>query len=143
MSMPQVSYLLGKTKRLVPCTILLMVLSSCGLVTGRETAAWLPDPEFSAQNSSLIVFVTDPLCQDKLQAEDVKLTITESEASVTITASVPNHSRGACKASGKSVPVQVELKDPIGDRILLDGGRNPPAPPVNDFGAVDMPILTD
>lgn len=118
---------------------LALICTGCGT----ESARWLPDPNLDRSDDSFVIYVTDPNCQSKLETHDVRIELDETSESITVTAHVPDNSGGACNASSRAVPVVVELLTPIDGRDLLDGSRNPPARPVNDFTAArGMPIPT-
>lgn len=111
-----------------------------GAACGTESARWLPDPNLDRNEDVLVIYVTDPHCPSKLEADDVRVELVEDDESVTVTARVPGHSGGACSASNPSARVVVDLLAPIGSRDLLDGSRNPPARPVKDFNHGALPI---
>lgn len=118
------------------CLVFLCV--SCGT----ESARWLPDPNLDRDEDVLVIYVTDPHCPSKLEADDVRIELEEGVESITVTAHVPDNSGGACSASNPSARVEVDLLDPIGDRTLLDGSRSPAARPVRDFNHGGLPIAT-
>ena len=114
-----------------------LVCSSCGSLEAR----WLPAVNYERDVNELVIYVTDPNCKDSLQPEDVHVEVTESPESVQITATIRD--RPACPEIRGPARVVVELDAPVGNRELLDGSRNPPAPPVEDYYTGGTPIASE
>ncbi|MCP4966114.1 MAG: hypothetical protein GY926_12880 [bacterium] len=117
-----------------------LALAGCGLSDDPVSAGWLPDPELDRDSNSLTVWVTHPSCPAALDSDGVNVEVVESVSSVVLLAQVALLETTACKGPNEAVPVHVELAQPLGPRDLLDGRRQPPQPPVDDFNAGAMPI---
>ena len=53
--------------------------------------------------------------------------------SLTLTIGVRTSPGFAACPSNPPTPATVILPEPVGERVLLDGGRHPPAPPTPDY----------
>ena len=67
-----------------------------------------------------------------LQPEQVEIDVVETTDAVIVTARAPVPRQGACNARSDAVPVTIELTEPFGDRVLLDGQFDPPRSPTRD-----------
>ncbi len=98
---------------------------------GFETAMWLPEADHAGA-TTLAVVVIEGACADGKPPGDRLQPVErfETAEAVTLTFWVRSQT-GAHRCPGNPpTRVEVELDDPLGDRVLLDGGRFPAQPAV-------------
>ncbi len=108
---------------------LLLSMASCGLMRGSVPADWVlrTPPEESA--TSLELVVADPYCPYKLSADAIDVVVVEDRDSVTLNVAVPDTEDGSsCKFASVAFVVDVELDEPLGDRLVLNGDTDPVSP---------------
>jgi hypothetical protein len=112
------------------------MLSACALVgstdVGPATWAFAPGQDIGPETTEFVAMVTERDCASGQSSEGriVGPEVEWSNASVTVTFTVrsPAGEFHDCP-SNPPTAVHVALEEPIGDRVLLDGGRTPPEQP--------------
>jgi hypothetical protein len=115
------------------------------LVACAGAATWThdPDDEIGPETTSFTAWVTETSCAggepstDRVIGPDIEVTST----SIVVTFRVSQQlGLGNTCPGNPATPVRVTLPAPLGDRALLDGGREPAeAPPVCQARDVDGP----
>lgn len=98
---------------------------------GAATWALAPDADIGPDTTEFTAMVTERACASGQSSADriIGPGIEVTEDAVTVTFRVRPLS-GAQECQGNPpTPVSVRLPEPIGDRQLLDGGREPPQEP--------------
>jgi len=108
---------------------LVVVLGACSGV-----ATWTRDgtAEIGPDTSAFTAWVTERECTGGQSSTDrvIGPEIEVSPEAIVVTFRVRQlPSLGATCPSNPSTPVSVQLPEPLGDRVLLDGGREPPQEP--------------
>lgn len=98
-------------------------------------APFVPTAELSPEASSIDVLLNEVGCTGGQSAEgritEPEIELTETEVVVTLRVIPPG---GAAPCPGNpDTPFTAELSEPLGDRELLDGSRQPSAPPTRDW----------
>lgn len=105
------------------------------LLEGQSPASWILDPETSSPDrstSKLTVLVTEQACTGGARVDDRLLpptVIYTSDAVLIIFAARPARGLTTCPGNPPA-RVAVELRESLGDRLLLDAGVYPPMEPV-------------
>ncbi|MFB2581393.1 hypothetical protein ACEXQD_09080 [Herbiconiux sp. P15] len=103
--------------------------AASGPQTEGEPAVWfLADPSsVNPDSTSLDVDVTRMACSSGVTGDTLEPVVTYTEASVVIRIDVAPLALGDATCVGnESVPVVVELSEPLGDRTLIDGSCDRP-----------------
>jgi hypothetical protein len=100
-----------------------------------EVAGWVPaDETVDPAATEIAVAVYERACASGEPATgriaEPEITYGDDEVVVTIRV-IPRAGNQACPGN-PATPFTVELDEPLGDRTLLDGGQDPPAPPTVD-----------
>ena len=101
---------------------------------GFEPARWALDPAFpspTAASTELHILVWERACASGSAATGRMSTplIEYAAETVTITVGVRGLPGVQACPSNQATPLAVQLTEPLGDRTLLDGGRDPIGPP--------------
>lgn len=118
-----------------PLLLLLVVLAACVPAESGQygPATWALDPaaDIGAETTEFTAWVTERACAsgrssaDRIGGPDIQT----SDDTVTVTFGVvPLGGNQACPGNPPTA-VMVRLPEPLGDRRLIDGGREPPAEP--------------
>jgi hypothetical protein len=108
------------------------------VLDGSGHASWALDPAYPAPGpdaTELHVLVTEGNCAGGIPAYGriSPPVVAYGPDSLTMTVGVQPVSGGATCPSNPPTPATVILPEPLGDRDLLDGGREPPAPPTSEY----------
>ena len=125
----------GPIGRSLAIVTLVLVASSCGLFQqlappGAARWALLPDAQIGPETAEFTALVTEVACASGQSSEGriVGPDISYTGESVTITFAVRGIGEANCP-SNPPTPVVVTLEEPLGDRVLLDGGTDPAREP--------------
>lgn len=118
-----------------------LILAGCSAIVpasspppGYGPATWALDPDFAdpgPQSEALHILVWERACNGgtlvfgRMSAP----AIAYGAATVTVTMEVRGLAGLSTCPLGPGTPLAVQLREPLGDRILLDGGREPPSEP--------------
>jgi hypothetical protein len=103
--------------------------ASAGAGAVGDDAAWYLDPQHSLQESSttFTALVVRVGCNNGVTGEVLPPDIRADERRIVVTFSVAPRQTGAARCQGNNqVPYQVDLGEPLRDRILVDGRCLPP-----------------
>jgi hypothetical protein len=111
------------------------VLSGCGIgdpiEVGPATWAFAPGQEIGPETTEFVAIVTERACASGQSSEDriAEQQLDFQDGSIIVTFRVrPLEGVQACPGNPPTA-VKVDLGGALGDRRLLDGGREPPAEP--------------
>ena len=111
------------------------VLSGCGLAepmdVGPATWAFAPGQDIGPDTTEFVAMVTERACASGQSSEDriAEQQVDVEPGRIVVTFRV-RPLEGAQECPGNPpTPVQVDIGQPLGDRVLVDGGREPPAEP--------------
>ena len=111
------------------------VLSGCGtgipIEVGPATWAFAPGQEIGPETTEFVAMVTERACASGQSSEDriAEQQIDFQNGTIIVTFRVrPLGGEQTCPGNPPT-PVTVDLGGALGDRRLLDGGREPPAEP--------------
>ena len=113
----------------------MVVMSGCGVGSpaevGPATWAFAPGQDIGPETSEFVAMVTEGACASGQSSEDriAEQQLDLEPGRIVVTFRVRRlDGVQECPGNPPSA-VQVDLGEPLGDRLLLDGGREPPAEP--------------
>ncbi len=109
-----------KTIRLVGGPVVVLALTACGGTSSRDGEWTVPGDLDRALSTLLIRVEYAPACEE-LQGLDVEEDSERVEITVRLSSRVPEES-AACSDVGVSTDVEVQLDQPLGDRVLTGPG---------------------
>ena len=121
--------------RVLALASLVTLVSACAIIQGLfpGDAHWAlhPDDEIGPDTIEFTALVTENACAGGQSSVGrvVGPDISYSDEAVTVTFNVRGSGGMNTCPSNPATPVVVRLGEPLGDRVLLDGGTDPPREP--------------
>jgi len=112
-----------------------LLLGACsGIPTGEGgPATWAHDPaaEIGPDTTAFTAWVTERYCASGRSSADriIRPDVQVSTEAIVVTFRVRRLTGAQACPGNPPTPVTVTLPEPLGDRMLLDGGREPPQEP--------------
>jgi len=123
--------------------VIVAVFVATGLIVGtavtiesisvdRVNAIWAVNDEVGDSSQAIPIRAAHPDCPSWSRLGGLVVDLVETEESVTITATFPEHAAEVpCNRRGTAMRATVELDRPLGDRVIIDGGSGlDPATPI-------------
>lgn len=108
----------------------------------RVDAVWTVDGQIGESSQVIPIRAAHPSCPSWSNLGGLVVTTVETDETVTLTATFPEHERDRpCAWMGNSLRATAKLESPLGDRMLVDGatGQDPATPATIAFHTGQSP----